>query len=113
MRYRYNTELPRIELPDHRLNYFSYNYLLGYLFLLCAFIMGVLLVYQMQEKSETINPGPSYNQNSGSQDSQICIQVITDARNPISGRVETFPTPCDVPEGWLIIPIGESVNSQD
>ena len=35
-----------------------------------------------------------------------CIQVITPARNPDTGEVVDFPTPCDVPEGW------ETVSSQ-
>lgn len=30
----------------------------------------------------------------------ICIQVITPARDPRTGMVREFPTPCDVPEGW-------------
>lgn len=33
-------------------------------------------------------------------ESEICIQVITQARNPETGEVRDFPTPCDVPEGW-------------
>ena len=32
-----------------------------------------------------------------------CIQVITPARNPSTGEVKDFPTPCDVPQGWEII----------
>lgn len=36
-------------------------------------------------------------------DSEICIQVITPARNPKTGEVRDFPTPCDVPEGWTKI----------
>ena len=32
---------------------------------------------------------------------EICIQVITPARNPQTGEVRDFPTPCDVPEGWI------------
>ena len=31
---------------------------------------------------------------------QICIQVITAARNPTSGECRDFKTPCDVPKGW-------------
>lgn len=31
---------------------------------------------------------------------KICIQVITPARNPLTGEVRDFPTPCDVPPGW-------------
>jgi hypothetical protein len=34
---------------------------------------------------------------------EFCIQVITEARNPETGIITDFPTPCDVPEGWEII----------
>ena len=30
----------------------------------------------------------------------VCAQVITTARNPETGEVRDFPTPCDVPQGW-------------
>lgn len=30
-----------------------------------------------------------------------CIQVIAPARNPLTGECRNFPTPCDVPEGWI------------
>ncbi|MBI2022200.1 hypothetical protein HYS93_04985 [Candidatus Daviesbacteria bacterium] len=33
-------------------------------------------------------------------DNQVCIQVITPAKNPKTGECKDFPTPCDVPEGW-------------
>ncbi len=29
-----------------------------------------------------------------------CIEVIQEAKNPITGQVKTFPTPCEVPLGW-------------
>ncbi|MEJ0021301.1 MAG: PsbP-related protein [Candidatus Doudnabacteria bacterium] len=32
-----------------------------------------------------------------------CIQVITTAKNPATGEVKQFPTPCDVPNGWVIV----------
>jgi hypothetical protein len=32
---------------------------------------------------------------------RICIQVITPAKNPITGECKEFPTPCDVPPGWI------------
>lgn len=38
---------------------------------------------------------------------ELCIQVITPARNPHSGEVREFPTPCDVPEGW--VPLNEGI----
>lgn len=31
---------------------------------------------------------------------QVCIQVITPAKDPQTGECKEFPTPCDVPEGW-------------
>lgn len=34
------------------------------------------------------------------EENEICIQVITPARNPETGEVVEFPTPCDVPDGW-------------
>lgn len=34
---------------------------------------------------------------------ELCIQVITQARNPVTGEIREFPTPCDVPEGWTRI----------
>ena len=30
----------------------------------------------------------------------VCIQVVTPARNPLTGECRDFPTPCDVPDGW-------------
>lgn len=33
-------------------------------------------------------------------DMEICIQVITPARNPETDEIREFPTPCDVPPGW-------------
>lgn len=35
----------------------------------------------------------------------VCIQVIVTARNQQTGEVRDFPTPCDVPEGWIDINI--------
>jgi len=31
----------------------------------------------------------------------VCIQVITPAKNPTTGECKEFPTPCDVPTGWV------------
>lgn len=46
-------------------------------------------------------------------DAVFCIQVITPARNPETGEIQEFPTPCDVPEGWEEIePEGLDVDIQ-
>ena len=34
----------------------------------------------------------------------MCVQVITAAKNPKTGEIADFPTPCDVPLGWEILP---------
>lgn len=34
------------------------------------------------------------------ENAEICIQVITPARNIKTGEIRDFPTPCDVPVGW-------------
>jgi hypothetical protein len=31
-----------------------------------------------------------------------CIQVIAYGTNPKTGECRQFPTPCDVPAGWII-----------
>ena len=36
-------------------------------------------------------------------DHQLCAQVITPARDPKTGTIKEFPTPCDVPKGWEVI----------
>ncbi|MCK5373060.1 MAG: hypothetical protein KAJ20_01880, partial [Candidatus Aenigmarchaeota archaeon] len=36
-------------------------------------------------------------------DELICAQVITPAENPETGECREFPTPCDVPEGWVTV----------
>jgi hypothetical protein len=30
-----------------------------------------------------------------------CIQVVAPARNPLTNECRVFPTPCDVPDGWI------------
>ena len=43
-----------------------------------------------------------YFSNSSEDTGEVCAQVITEARNPETGEVKEFPTPCDVPEGWEV-----------
>ena len=35
---------------------------------------------------------------------KICIQVLQQARNPITREIRTFSTPCNVPIGWQKMP---------
>ena len=32
---------------------------------------------------------------------QICVQALAPARNPLTNECRIFPTPCDVPDGWV------------
>lgn len=34
---------------------------------------------------------------------ELCIQVVTDAKHPITGQIKTFASPCEVPIGWQTI----------
>jgi hypothetical protein len=36
-------------------------------------------------------------------DTSLCTQVITSARNPVTGQIKEYPTPCDVPPTWEVI----------
>ncbi len=45
-------------------------------------------------------------------ENQVCIQVITPAKNPATGETRDFPTPCDVPTGWEVISADETVCAQ-
>lgn len=45
-------------------------------------------------KSETVAENPNY---------KICSQVITPARNPLTGEIKNFSTPCSVPADWEVV----------
>jgi hypothetical protein len=77
---------PAPQLPPHKL-WFTSHYLWGYAFLALSFLLAVAFMYQIEYGKKE-------------QQAQFCIQVITPAKNPQTGEVRDFPTPCDVPEGW-------------
>ncbi len=67
--------------------------------------LGVLVIYWVfhsGNKNATPSDSPSESGNvvMPSDDTEVCIQVVTSATNPDTGEVVDFPTPCDVPEGW-------------
>ncbi len=49
--------------------------------------------------SEQPQPVPSTTQEKPS--GTACIQVVTPAKDPQTGLCKQFPTPCDVPAGWV------------
>jgi hypothetical protein len=46
--------------------------------------------------------GQQFVEDISNDNKEFCIQVITPAYNSTTGEVKDFPTPCDVPEGWII-----------
>lgn len=66
--------------------------IIGYVFLGVIFAGVVGAIYWWQ------NVGSVSKQNAT--DDEFCIQMIQKARNPETGEVKEFSTPCDVPEGW-------------
>ncbi len=61
------------------------------------------LNYQLPENSDPATVIPE-RKNINSADSEIlCAQVITTAKNPLTGETKDFPTPCDIPAGWTIV----------
>jgi len=43
----------------------------------------------------------------------VCIELITFAKNPKTGTVIDFPTPCDVPDRWKIISDDQADQADD
>lgn len=88
---RFNSQLPQVDVPQPpKTNWFSSYHLWGYAFLGLTFLLAVGFIYQMEYNNKP-------------QESQICIQVITPARNPYTGETKDFPTPCDVPDEWEVV----------
>lgn len=63
--------------------------------------LGVLLIYWVfhsGKKTSDMRP-----ETLEEEETEMCVQVITPAKNPDTGEVVDFPTPCDVPEGWEVV----------
>lgn len=89
---RLNSQLPKVEVPQPpKTDWFSRHHWWGYAFLALAFLFAVGFIYQMEYAGKD------------DERAQICIQVVTKARNPYTGETKEFPTPCDVPQGWETI----------
>jgi len=74
-----------VELEPKRNRFLNHRFLYGViLVLILGVIVGGVALWKVKNESA----------------SQICIQVITPAKNSTTGEVRDFPTPCDVPAGW-------------
>ncbi len=74
----------------------NWSHVYGALFLLAVGIVLISIIYNWETGKQVrapVSPTPIHN---------VCIQVITPAQNQTTGEIKDFPTPCDVPEGWVI-----------
>lgn len=63
--------------------------------------LGVLIIYWVfHSGGKTSDIGPETLEG---EETEMCVQVITPAKNPDTGEVVDFSTPCDVPEGWEVV----------
>lgn len=77
-------------------------------FIKILLIIGLLAAagywaYEQYGQSARDNVSPLPKNPAEENQTEVCIQVITPARNAKTGEVQDFPTPCDVPEGWIKI----------
>lgn len=86
--------------PEPQPSWLSRHRIWGYVFLVLIFAVVVAGVYWIENRNDRDNRSDKDNKNNMS---GVCIQVVTPARNPQTGEVKEFPTPCDVPEGWEVI----------
>lgn len=69
-----------------------------FLLIALALVVGVVVIYKKSRSTE---------------ETVLCIQVITSAKNRETGEVKEFPTPCDVPEGWDTLENGGNEEYQE
>jgi hypothetical protein len=85
--------------------------LMGYLFLALVFLGAISSVYYWQSKDAAARQAELLSMprhvGSGEQEtgdnSAFCAQVITPAKNNLTGEIRNFPTPCDVPKDWQVV----------
>jgi hypothetical protein len=112
-----NTENDSLKRPSNRTLFIFIICLLifGAAYSYFAFKDGVLPPIALPEYSEipfinVVSPDNSFPGNTAipsspasASEEEVCIQVIVKASNPQTGEIREFPTPCDVPEGWISI----------
>lgn len=71
---------------------------------LVGLVGGGYYYFQKQQAIKNINTQPISEEEKKKlqppNDGQVCIQVITPAKNLKTGECKDFPNPCDVPLGW-------------
>jgi len=75
------------------------RYMKNVLVILLSLAAGFAAGYFIKTSNVAVPQQPTDEKDPG----MVCIQVITSARNPETGEIREFPTPCDVPDEWEII----------
>lgn len=55
----------------------------------------------IEEKKLALQAQPQSILPPASEQKRVCIQVVTPAKNTTTGECREFPTPCDIPSGWI------------
>jgi hypothetical protein len=82
--YKLNTQLPPVFMQKKP--FLEKQRIYGAIFLFVVFTGLIYIIYEWKYK-------PSVS-------GHACIQVITTARNPVTGELVEFPNPCVVPADW-------------
>ena len=80
--------------------------------LLLAAVAGGYYYFAKIKAKPAIEQSEPIGQKQKTDNNEFCAQVITAAKNPATGEVRDFPTPCDVPEGWVKVEAGSEVSPQ-
>lgn len=72
------------------------------LFIIIAVIFALLSAWLINNYLSS-NISVEQNNQGNTGDDIFCIQLITPAKNPETNEIVDFPTPCDVPDGWVVL----------
>lgn len=73
------------------------------LILLCTVLIITIICIQLSYKSNRLTGDfivPTPTPTLQPRNRQACIQVITPAKDPRTGKCQQFSTPCDIPNNW-------------
>lgn len=71
--------------------------------IIAVLIAAVAGLAYLQWKPDSTAPQTTKTEAVTKDDSVVCAQVLTSARDPKTGAITEFPTPCDVPKDWEVI----------
>lgn len=69
--------------------------------LISLIIISLILIFQLDFLKPKSGSYPNPSAILKDVHDKLCIQVITPAINESTGQCQEFPTPCDLPSGWV------------